>query len=94
MSNVSIEVMKNQFGSGQVNSVNMRDVWKFVESKRDFQEWAKSRLTRGIEGVDFIITRQRGVNNIDKIDYISTVAFAKTICMLEDNEKEVVSCMI
>jgi hypothetical protein len=31
------------------------------------KEWARARLTRGVEGADFLITRERGVNNIENI---------------------------
>lgn len=91
--NELIKVSFGSIGGQEVNSVNLRDVWTFVESKRHFSDWKESRLKRAIEGVDFItihanvkaLNKENSASN--KVDYIVTLDLAKSICMLEDNEK-------
>lgn len=86
----SISIDKKVIGDMEVNSVNLRDVWRFVESKQEFSNWAKNRLNRATEGVDFtsfdkVIKRETGSTRIK--DYIVSVDYAKMICMLENNSK-------
>jgi phage anti-repressor protein len=84
-----VRIEKLGFGNEEVNSVNLRDVWSFVESKRQFADWKESRLKRAVEGVDFIIHANVNALNKEKsrVDYIVSIELAKSICMLEDNEK-------
>lgn len=83
-----VTVSKKAIGGTEVNAVNMRDVWKFVESKRDFSEWVKDRLTDLVKGEDFIVVHKTGDHRgHDGKDYVVTVDCAKAICMLERNEK-------
>lgn len=44
-------------GVEEVNSVNARDIWEFVESKQEFSHWVKDRIKDFTEGVDFIVDK-------------------------------------
>lgn len=74
-----------------VNTVNARDLWKQLQSKRQFADWIKDRLTRFVENIDYVLISQnyeikkRGGDR-KSIDYFLTVDTAKMICMLENNE--------
>lgn len=87
MSNL-IKVSKFSIGGADVNSVNMRDVWEFVASKRDFSDWINDRLSDCVEGQDFVIFHKNmGKQGRPLTEYVVTVDCAKMICMLERNEK-------
>lgn len=74
-----------------VNTVNARDLWKQLQSKRQFADWIKDRLARFVENIDYVLISQnyeikkRGGDR-KSIDYFLTVDTAKMICMLENNE--------
>lgn len=85
-----ISITQSSIGNEEVNSVNLRDVWKFVESKQEFAAWAKRRLERAGKGVDFtsfdkVIKREAGATI--RREYLVSLDYAKMICMLENNEK-------
>lgn len=83
-----IVVKMNKIGDDVVNSVYLRDVYSFIESKQQFADWAKNRLQDFIEGVDFIVHKNMTeYNQVDRIEYIVTLDTAKHICMLERNQK-------
>ena len=86
--NVTVSVIGDQ----ELNSVNARDVWEFVESKQQFADWIKDRLEGFQESVDFegfhnIMKNDLGVNVGKRMDYFLTLDTAKHICMIERNEK-------
>jgi anti-repressor protein len=77
-----------KFGGVEVNSVNLREVHTFLESRQKFSDWAKNRLCDFVEGTDFIVHKtMTQYNQIDTIEYIVTIDTAKHICMLERNAK-------
>ncbi|CUU74027.1 antA/AntB antirepressor family protein [Campylobacter hyointestinalis] len=66
------------------NEINARDLWKFIQSKREFATWVKDRLeyVEAVENVDFIsfdknVKRENGAT-IRK-EYIITLDLAKKI---------------
>ena len=86
--NPFVDIVRNEIGKEVVNSVNLRSVHTFLESKQRFADWAKNRLGDFEKGNDFIIHKNMTqYNQIDTIDYIVTLDTAKHICMLERNEK-------
>lgn len=79
-----------EFSYGIVSTVNIRDVWKFIESKKDFSNWVKARIDKYgfTEGKDFIRLAQKvEANNATKIEYFCTLDMAKELGMLEANAK-------
>ena len=51
-----IQVKERIFTKEKINSVNARDLWKFLESKQDFSNWIKGRIKKYefAKNVDFI----------------------------------------
>jgi anti-repressor protein len=83
-----IEITQNKIGDTEINSVNARDLWRALESKQDFSNWIKGRLsrTRYVEGIDFysfdkIIERTKGAS-VAK-EYIISIDMAKNFAMME-----------
>jgi len=72
--------------------INARDLFKFLESKQDFSNWLKNRLTKYwfVENEDFLFNnfieqKWRGWHN--KKEVFLTLDTAKEISMVENNEK-------
>jgi len=85
-----INIAVATIGGEKCNSVNLRDVHAFVESKQQFGNWATNRLEDFTEGVDFIIFNNFIKNSQcgrPQTDYAVTLDTAKHICMLERNEQ-------
>lgn len=83
-----IEITERPIGETLFQTVNSRDVHKYVESKQQYADWIKSRLSDigAVDGVDF--TFHNFMNGKAKVtDYIVTLDIAKHIAMMERNEK-------
>ena len=68
------------------NTVNARDLWVQLESKREFANWIKDRLVDFIDGIDFLTISSK-TSGRPAIDYYLTIETAKHIAMIERNEK-------
>ena len=70
--------------------VNARDLWVFLESKRDFPTWFKDKLERYefIEGEGFttISGKTSEMGGRPTKEYLLTLDMAKELCMLDDSE--------
>ncbi len=57
---IKIEIKEFQ-NSEKINSVNARDLHNFLGVKKDFSNWIKYQLKRGLfdENIDFITTPQK-----------------------------------
>lgn len=92
--NQLININQQKIGDQQVNAVSARELWKFLESKREFTHWVKPYITEDndygfVEGVDFIAV-DVGVNRISQQvmkDYWFTIDMAKEVSMLSKTEK-------
>lgn len=83
-----ITIQKTKINNQNINSVNARDLYKFLESKQDFATWIKNRLQDFQENVDYIrFHKKMEANNATKIEYILTLETAKHISMIERNDK-------
>ena len=82
------ELQKMVIGEDEVNAVDAREVWKFLEIKTHFPEWIKNRInvTGFIQGTDFI-GKQDFLFSPPRKDYFVSINMAKHICMMERNEK-------
>ena len=79
------ELIKIEERDGK-QTVNARELWIGVESKRQFSDWIKERLDGFIPEIDFTV--HRFVNGkATQIDYYLTLDTAKHLAMLERNDK-------
>jgi len=87
-----IPVLRSVIGDVEVNSVNARELHKFLESKRDFSNWITDRIRQYDlrEGIDFIpfnkiVEQVSGAKTLK--EYILTLSVAKELSMVERNTK-------
>ena len=72
------------------SAVNARDLYAFLEVKKDFSNWIKKQIERArlVEGRDFITFAQKGERNEGvrgasiSIEYYLTIEAAKHIAMM------------
>lgn len=93
---VPISIGSQVIDGSPVPTVNLRDLHKALESKQQFADWAKARLTESmaVEGQDYLLHKfmkqvphQGGRRKLDQTDFYATIDTAKHIAMLERNEK-------
>lgn len=82
---------KTLVNGAEINSVNARDLWEYLESKTDFSNWIKRRLDEAdaVEDVDYIVFAKNGENlsgGRPQTEYILSLDIAKEVAMLERNE--------
>jgi phage anti-repressor protein len=87
-----LPIIHKNINNQEVNTVNARDLHKFLESGKDFSTWIKDRINQYgfIENQDFIKLTQKG--ELSKtgqtlIDYHLSLDMAKQLCMVERNPK-------
>lgn len=78
-------------GGEEQRTVNARDLWKALQSKRQFGNWIEDRLSGFVEGQDFTINKivktGKGASGKQLYkEYIITLDVAKHLAMLERNE--------
>lgn len=54
--NQLVPILSEKIGDNKVNTINARDLWKYLEVKTKFNDWIKARIrTCGlVEGTDFV----------------------------------------
>lgn len=69
-------------------TVNARDLWKFLESKQDFSTWIKSRIFRYgfIEGQDYL-TLHKKMERQTLREYHLSIEMAKELSMVQNSDK-------
>lgn len=87
-----INITRAAINNEEVNAVNARELWKRLESKRQFGNWIKDRLEGFTEGQDYAVNKNvktgNGASGVQyQIDYIISLDVAKHIAMLERNEQ-------
>ncbi|WP_151687282.1 antA/AntB antirepressor family protein [Acinetobacter nosocomialis] len=87
-----LDLVEVDIGGNRQFAVDARSLHLFLESKRKFSDWIKSRLIKYgfIENEDFILASQNceakhGGHN--KSDYYITLDVAKELSMVENNDK-------
>ena len=73
-----------------VETVNARELHEFLESKRQFADWIKNRISEYdfVENQDFVrFHKKMKANNATMIEYHITLDMAKELSMVERNEK-------
>jgi phage anti-repressor protein len=93
MTNDSIPVLvKNvKFNGEDLPTVDARDLHKFLEVKRDFSNWIKSRIEDYgfVQSQDYVLTYAKigERQNVKVYNYMLTLDMAKELCMIERNDK-------
>ena len=83
-----IQISKNTINGSETNSVNAREIHKYLEVKTKFADWIKRAIEKYdfIENQDYAILKNGNGNNA-YIDYIVVLDMAKELAMLENNPK-------
>ena len=83
-----IQITKNTINAAEINSVNAREIHKYLEVKTKFADWIKRAIEKYdfIENQDYAILKNGNGNNV-YIDYIVVLDMAKELAMLENNPK-------
>ena len=95
MNNEMIKIEKQTIGNEEVNAVDARELWVFLESKRDFSNWVETKVVTSIffeENIDWevynkFVVNSGSVGGRPKIDYALTVDTAKKVAMSEQTQK-------
>ena len=83
---INIETVKQVIDGKEINSVNLRDLWKELKSKQEFANFAKKNLEGFTINEDYI-TFDKKVNRQTLKEYIVTLDTAKHIAMLQRSEE-------
>jgi phage anti-repressor protein len=75
-----------------IQTVNARDIHRYVESKQDFSTWVKNRIEKAgfIEGQDFVKVHRKmelSATGQTIIEYHTSLDMGKELGMLEQNDK-------
>ena len=75
-----------------ITAVNVRDLWKFLESRKDFSSWIKRRIEKYgfTEGCDYLLHKfmeQLPSGAKHRIEYMVSLDMAKELVMVENNER-------
>lgn len=91
--NELIRIAKREIGNGEVNAVDARELHEFLESKQQFGNWIKSRISEydfknGNDFISFnkVIKRASGGGSRTS-EYFLTIEMAKELAMVERNDK-------
>lgn len=89
--NQLIKVEELKFSGEVKQTVNARNLYKFLDVKQEYSKWIKNRIETYdfIEGTDFISTHARKGDrqNVLAIDHLFTIESAKELCMVERTDK-------
>lgn len=80
------ELIKVEQREGR-QTVNARDLWEGLESKRQFGNWIQDRLEGFESGKDFLTELLESTGGRPAVEYYLTLDTAKHLAMLERNEK-------
>lgn len=86
MQNELIKISEQQFTNELKQTINARDLHQYLENKREFANWIKSRTIDFIEGIDFLTISSKTFGR-PLIEYHLTLETAKHIAMIERNDK-------
>ena len=84
-----IKIEKKTIGSEEVNSVDARGLWEFLEVKTRFNDW----ITRQIKQYNFVINSDfcmfmsKSSGGRRREDYTISIDMAKELSMVEKNQK-------
>ena len=83
-----IKIEKQTIGNDEINSVDARELWRFLKSKQHYSDWIKKRIKEYnfVQGIDFI-TNQNKMFSPPRKEYTISVDMAKELSMVEKNQK-------
>ena len=84
-----IAISQTTINGESVNTVNARELWEKLGSKRQFGNWIKEKLSDFEEGIDYTINKIVNGEKDGKFkpkEYTITLDTAKHLAMLERNE--------
>lgn len=82
-----IKIKDAVIGNEEQPTVDARELWVALKSKRDFSNWIKDRLVDFEEDKDFSPNLAKSSLGRPAIEYILTLDTAKHLAMLERNEQ-------
>ena len=86
-----VRIEESVIGTEKRKTVNARELWKALGSKRQFGNWIEDRLSEFIEEQDFTVNNfvnGRDANGrFTAKDYLLTLDVAKHLAMLERNDQ-------
>jgi len=83
-----IHIQQSQIGADNVNSVNSRDIYDYLEVKTTYSNWIKRAVDKYdfVENEDFTVSKN-GIGSNAFIDYIVSIDVAKELCMVSNTNK-------
>ena len=83
-----ISVKSEFMGTREINAVDARGLWIFLESKAQFSNWIKDRIKKYnfVQGTDFI-TIKNPLYSPPRTEYTISIDMAKELSMVERNSK-------
>jgi anti-repressor protein len=86
--NELIHIQTTQIGAENVNSVNSRDIYEYLEVNTKYADWIKRAIEKYdfVENEDFTILKNGNGSNAF-LDYIVTLDMAKELCMVSNTAK-------
>jgi len=83
-----IQITKTQFDGLEINSVNSREIYNYLEIKQQYADWIKLAIEKYdfIENEDFTVHKFVNGKATQK-DYIVTLDMAKELCMVSSTAK-------
>lgn len=87
--NEIIKVSDRAIGSGEVQTVNARDLHAFLGCGEEFAHWIKQRIEQYgfVENQDFASYRENAQKGRPRIEYAVSLDMAKELSMVERNAK-------
>ena len=85
-----LPIQEDSADDGTIQTVDARDLHVFLESRRQFADWIKDRISEFnfLENQDFVIFSQKSdKQGRPSVDYHLTLDMAKQLAMVERNEK-------
>lgn len=88
---VSIAVAPETIGGETINSVDARELHRWLDVGRDFSNWMRKRIREYgfVEGEDYspVLANNTGKRGQPRTEYILTIDMAKELAMVERNER-------
>ena len=83
-----IQISKTSINGAEINSVNSRDIYDYLEIKRQYSDWIKDCISKYDFENNQDFTIHKFVNGkATQKDYIVTLDVAKELCMVSDSLK-------
>ena len=83
-----IAVNLTEINGADINSVNSREIYEYLEVKTAYSNWIKRAIEKYdfTESEDYVVSKN-GIGTNTPIDYIVTLDMAKELCMVSNTQK-------